>query len=187
MSGSSKSQQTLVVNCFGGPSAGKSTIATGVFSDLKFRGINCEYVNEFAKQLVWEERHQTFKDQIYIFGKQYHRIHRLLGQVEIIITDSPILLTIVYDGEKRKSLEQLVIEEHNKMWTYNVFLNRKKDFNPKGRLHDENEAKTLDLIIAEMLNEHNVIYEVFNGNPEGRDAIVKKVIMLLNWNEHEKE
>lgn len=172
---------TLVVNLFAGPGAGKSTTAAGVFFELKSRGINCELAAEYAKDLCWEERHRTFTDQIYIFGKQYHRIHRLMGQVQVIITDSPILLTPVYDGEKRATLEKLVVEEHNKMWTYNAFLKRKKVFNPKGRNHDFDESKELDFLVADMLMKHDVCFETFEGTPEGKDAIVKKVLMLLEW------
>ena len=175
-------KQTLVVNLFAGPGAGKSTTAAGVFFELKSRGVNCELAAEYAKDLCWEERHKTFQDQIYIFGKQYHRIHRLLGQVQCIITDSPILLTPVYDSETRESLEKLVVEEHNKMWTYNAFLKRKKAFNPKGRNHSLDESQALDKLIGDMLFKHGIPFEVFEGTPEGKDAIVRKVLTLLDWN-----
>ena len=177
------SQKTLVVNLFAGPGAGKSTTAAGIFYDLKTRGVSCELVTEFAKDLTWEERHDTFKDQIYIFGKQFHRIFRLLGKVDVIITDSPVLLTPVYDGERRESLEKLSVEEHFKMWTYNVFLNRKKVYNPKGRIHDADDAYKLDTLIRGMLYKHEVEYAVMDGTPSGKDAIVAAIISLLNDNE----
>lgn len=175
-------QKSLVVNLFAGPGAGKSTTAAGIFYDLKTRGVSCELVTEFAKDLTWEERHDTFKDQLYIFGKQFHRIFRLLGKVDVIITDSPILLTPVYDGEKRKSLEQLVVEEHHKMWTYNVFLNRKKAFNPKGRIHDEVDAGKLDILIRNMLDKHVGHWSYFtaDGTPDGKASIVTAIIGILN-------
>jgi len=133
-------KSTLVVCLYGGPGSGKSTMSAGIFFELKTRGINCELVSEFCKDLTWEERHDTIRDQIYIFGKQFHRLFRLLGKVDVIITDSPILLTPVYDGEHRRSLRNLVVEEHRKMWTYNVFIKRKKTFNPKGRKQNEEDS-----------------------------------------------
>ena len=174
------SQKTLVVNLFAGPGAGKSTTAAGIFYDLKTRGVSCELVTEFAKDLTWEKRHDTFKDQIYIFGKQYHRIFRLLGKVCVIINDSPLLLTPVYDGERRKSLERLAVEEHYKMWTHNVYLNRKKVYNPKGRIHDAEEAAKLDTLIRNMLDKHKVKYYMTDGTPAGKDAIVTGIINVLN-------
>lgn len=172
-------KRTLVVNLFGGPGSGKSTTAAGVFYELKSAGINCELAAEYAKDLTWEERHQTFKDQIYIFGKQYHRICRLLGQVDVIITDSPILLTPIYDSEKRPTLKKLVIEEHMKMWTFNAFINRVKKFNPKGRLHNENEACHLDMHILDMLNESKIPFSTFEGNPQGKNKLVDRILWIL--------
>ena len=177
--------KTLVVNLFAGPGAGKSTTAAGVFFELKTRGINCELAAEYAKDLCWEERTRTFDDQIYIFGKQYHRIFRLLGQVSVVITDSPLLLTPVYDAEKRPTLKKLVLEEHNKMWTYNVFLKRKKVFNPKGRNHNEEQSKDIDYAVADMLLETDVLFETFEGTAEGKDAIVKKILILLSMTHEE--
>ncbi len=177
----SNTSETLVVNLFGGPCAGKSTAAMGITHDLKSIGVNAEYADEYAKSLVYEKRTETFKDQIYLFAKQYHRIFRLLGQVAVVVTDCPILLSPIYDGEKRPTFEKLVVEEHEKMWTYNAFINRKKEFNPKGRNHNEEESREIDKMIMDLLWKHRVPFEVFEGTPEGKDGIVKKILMLLEW------
>ena len=71
----------LVINIFGGPGCGKSTTATGVFSLLKLHGVNAEFVSEFAKDLTWEERYKTLKNQNYVSAKQHHRQWRLSDDV----------------------------------------------------------------------------------------------------------
>ena len=65
--------KTIVINLFGEPSAGKSTAAMDITSRLKRSGINAEYVSEFAKDKVWEGNKEVFKNQAYIFGKQYFK------------------------------------------------------------------------------------------------------------------
>jgi len=69
-------KKTIVINLIGSPGVGKSTFASYLFFKLKNYGFNCELVSEFAKELVWEERNETFKDELYIFGKQQHRFFR---------------------------------------------------------------------------------------------------------------
>lgn len=81
--------KTLVVNLFGTPGAGKSTGAAYIFSELKMRGINAELVTEFAKDKVWENNDEVFKNQAYIFGKQSYKMSRCRDKVDVIITDSP--------------------------------------------------------------------------------------------------
>ena len=66
----------ILLNLFGTPSAGKSTGAAYIFSQLKIRGVNAELVTEFAKDKVYEESKEVFNNQAYIFGKQYFRISR---------------------------------------------------------------------------------------------------------------
>ena len=82
-------KNTLVVNLIGGPGAGKSTTMAGVFSKLKSLGVDAEMVSEFAKELVWENRKDTMKDETYIFAKQAHRIFRVNGQVDVIVKCCP--------------------------------------------------------------------------------------------------
>ena len=101
-----------VINLFGQPGAGKSTGAAYIFSQLKLRGINAELVTEFAKDKVYEETKEVFNNQIYIFGKQYFRMSRIAKKVDVIITDSPLLLSSFYtSGESYdKELNDLVLK-----------------------------------------------------------------------------
>ena len=75
----------ILVNLFGAPGAGKSTGAAYIFSRLKMAGVNAELVTEFAKDKVWEENKAVFKNQAYIFGKQYFKISRCADKVDVVI------------------------------------------------------------------------------------------------------
>lgn len=172
-------RKTLVVNLYAGPGSGKSTTAAGVFFELKSRGINCELATEFVKDLVWEERHKAIDNQVYIFAKQHHRITRLLGEVDVIVTDSPLLLTLIYGKNGDGALKNLARVEHNKLWTFNCFIKRNKEYNPKGRWQTYAEARDLDRSIADMLDNENIPYEVYFGNAEGKDKIVDKILRIL--------
>lgn len=179
MSRSSKTSKTLVVNLFAGPGAGKSTTAYGILYKLKSCGIDVEFADEYAKTLVYEDRDFTFNDQIYLFAKQNHRVFNLLGQVDVIVTDCPILLSPVYDALKRPTFKQLVVEEHNKNWTYNAFIRRAKKYNPEGRIHTEVQARQIDRDVMDLLYETDQCFEVMDGNEDGVNNIVKKILVLL--------
>lgn len=51
---------TKVINLYGGPGTGKSSTAGMLFAHLKLRGVNCEYVQEYAKDAAWEGRPKKF-------------------------------------------------------------------------------------------------------------------------------
>ena len=176
-------KKTLVVYLLGGPGSGKSSLRAGVFYDLKFRGIDCEEAPEYAKDLVWSKSQFTLGNQIKVFGEQHDRIFRLQGQVEVVITDSPLLLTPIYDQRDSDTLRRLAMEEFNSMWNYTVFLKRCKPYNPNGRNQDEEGAIEIDRKIADFLLDNQIPFETTKGLAEGKDYIVKKVLMLLGkWN-----
>ena len=174
-----KYEKTLVVNLLGGPGCGKSSIRGGLFSKLKFLGIDCEEALEYAKDLVWINSTLTLNNQIYVFGKQHHRITRLLGQVEVVITDSPLMFTPIYDQRKSKTLSDLVIEEINSMWNYNVFLKRQKEYNPNGRNQSEEEAREIDRKILDFMDDNKLPYETFDGAEDSVVFISEKILRLL--------
>ena len=49
--GEIKGFSTIVINLFGKPSAGKSICAMDITAKLKRKGVNAEYVSEFAKDI----------------------------------------------------------------------------------------------------------------------------------------
>lgn len=145
-----------VINLFAGPGSGKSTTCAGVFNKLKLAGINCEMALEYAKDKVWEKSFHTLDNQIYVFGKQLHRLWRLKDQVDIIITDSPLLFSILYDKSSNDKFRELVLDQFNQFNNINYFIERDQSYNPKGRMQTMEESMQLDSRIKEILGEYNI-------------------------------
>ena len=104
--------RTMVINLIGAPGTGKSTIAAELFAKMKWAGYDVELVSEYAKELVWEQRDETFKNELYLFAKQQHRMFRLNGKVKYIITDRPLILSVFYNkkyGDNSKVFKDLVL------------------------------------------------------------------------------
>ena len=173
-------KKTLIVSFFGGPGLGKSTTMAGVFSGLKLRDVNCEMAPEYAKGKVWEQSHGILNNQIYLFAKQHHSIERIHGKVDVIITDSPLLLALIYDNTGLPEFKNLVLAVNNKYRTMNFFLKRHKKYNPSGRLQNESEAKELDKKIKTMMDENNVKYESVLADKHTIPFIIGKVCDELN-------
>lgn len=176
-------KNTIVVNLIAAPGTGKSTMAAGIFSKLKWDGIDAELVSEFAKELVWEERNETFKDEIYLFAKQNHRLFRVNGKVDVIVTDRPIVLSAVYNklyGTGSDNFEKLIIEESERYNNMNFFLLREKAYNPNGRNQTEKESDDMRIEIDRMLTKHKINRFGIKANEESIDIIVEKIKKELN-------
>ena len=176
-------KKSLVVNLIAPPGSGKSTMAANIFAKLKWLGIECELVNEFAKDLVWEDRTETFKNQVYIFAKQFHKMFRLDGKVDVIITDSPLILSIYYNNKycegKFKQLNPLVLEQHCNFYNLNFYINRKKKYSPNGRNQTEEESSLMGIEIKELLEEYKIYHEEIDGIEANVDIIVDRIVQSL--------
>lgn len=145
---------TLVVNFFAGPGVGKSTTAAELFAIMKRANRNVELAHEYAKDLTWEERYGTLKVAPYVFGKQYYRVQRLMDKVDVIITDSPILLQNIYRGIGwSETFDKYVVQQFKQWDTANIFLERDPDrwYNKAGRNQTEEESIAIDRQIEDML------------------------------------
>ena len=169
--------KTLIVNMLGGPGSGKSTNAARIFAALKDLNYNVELVTEYAKDLTWGESYNVLRDQIYVFGKQQHRIWRLDGKVDIILTDSPLLLSTVYgESETSKEFKDLVIGEYFRRPTINIMLNRVKQYNPKGRNQTLDEAIGLDEKIKQKVQEVDKIHLTVDGSETSKETILNFIL-----------
>lgn len=180
-------KKTIVVNIFGGPSAGKSTQALGVTYKLKLNGVNCEYASEIAKDLMWREDYGSLKDQIKIFGKQNGKIFDLKNKVDVIITDSPAVIGLLYCDNTEvsvKELKSLALAEFNRDDIINLNIMLKRDTNrpydPNGREQTEEEAKQKDKDVLELLSELNINVQHFVGQEATVDYIYTDIMKKLD-------
>lgn len=164
-----------VINLYGGPGTGKSTIAAGLFSRLKMKGVNAEYIQEYAKDKAWEfgKDHsgipKVFQAQEYIFGKQHFRMRRVAKDVDVIITDCPLMLSKIYtpDDFDIPSLKYCIDEAYSLYDNLNIFLVREKEYNPNGRFQTEEKAKELDNQIMNMLIEEHLPFHIVPATESG--------------------
>lgn len=161
-----------VINVFGGPGAGKSTIAAGLFYKMKIEGHSVELVTEYAKDVTWEKRSNLFNDQLYLLAKQQRRINRLLDHpVDYVITDSPILLSAAYArcngvGES-SALYPLILELFNSYTNVNVVLERQPDwYQAVGRTQTLSQAITVDEIVLDLLDEWSIPHTTIRTSPD---------------------
>lgn len=172
-------KQTIVVNLYGQPSCGKSTGAAYIFSQLKMRGIDTELVTETAKDIVWEHNDTALTNQLYILGLHSQRFWRLRNQVRVVVTDSPILLTEIYNRFE-KCVNDAAEAFSSLFDNLNFFVKPVKKYNPNGRLQTEIEANNIGTQIESMLIEKNIPYEIIKGNQKGYDKVVQLIVDYID-------
>ncbi len=158
-------KQTVVVNCFAGPGAGKTTCAWAIASELKKRGIEAEYVGEYAKELVWDGNTElldgSLKSQQQLYDVQNHRVQRLLGKVDVVVTDSPAILGAMYLKQPNAEFESKIIKDFKQQHNFNLFINRGDTFQQTGRIHNLEESKIIDNNIKAFLDRNEIYYGTY--------------------------
>lgn len=170
-----------VINLFGGPGVGKSTTAYGLSFFMKLEGLDIELINEYAKDMVWEGRHNVLSDQCYILAKQRRKVLRLENQVEWVVADSPFILGLVYDQKKRVTFEPYVMELWNEFENVNYYLTRNVPYVEIGRVQTEDEAKEIDEDVLNMLNRVGVPFKTVTGGTKAIGAILDDLGLCKNF------
>lgn len=162
---SAESRPTLLVNCYAGPGAGKTTCALELTAALKKRGLDVEYVPEYAKELVYSNDLEKLSDQEHVTDTQYERLVQLKGKVDVIITDSPVLLGQVYGKDKISAeYNEKIVEYYRSFNNFNLFIQRGEDYQQTGRLQSREEAVALDEEIKQMLARNKAFYGKYDQN-----------------------
>jgi len=167
---------TVVVNMLGGSGLGKSTTAAGLYHSMKMLGLNVELVREYVKSWAWAGNKIGEYDQVYIFGKQARSEYMLYGKVDYIITDSPIILSPIYEkyyNNGESLIEDAAIKFLNKaklngIKHINFVLDRQKEFNPEGRYETEDQAKDIDQRVRDFISDNNIDHHIVDCADEDR-------------------
>lgn len=183
-------KQTIVVNLYGAPGAGKSSGAAYIFYKLKQEGVDAELVTEYAKDKVWEGHDMVFKDSCYIFGHQHFRLARVYGKVDVVVTDAPLFISAFYaDDEVKRELTSIAFKTNGRYSANSLsyFVKRVKDYNPNGRFQTEEESDKVSFGIKEFLAELKIYPTEIPGNEEGYNKVVAEVMDVLKGGARPRE
>ena len=181
------SKKTFVVNLIGGPGIGKTTLSALIFAKLKMHPNKyvVEYVQEYAKQLVWTKNFDILNNQHYVSQYQYKLLKQMNGQLDFIVTDGPIIQGIYYNLHNRENTsnvdktEKAILEWHHEFYNINIFLKRGGfDYEAQGRLQNEEEAKEIDVILKHLLKQNDIDFVMFDANSDNENIgrIVEYII-----------
>ncbi len=171
-----------VINLFGGPGSGKSTTAAGLFHLMKLNEMNVELVTEYAKDLTWEERYGILaNDQLYVFAKQQKRLQVLKNKVHFVVTDSPIILSLIYRhwNYLPYNFEALVFEVWDGFQNKNYYIERTKKYSGVGRSQTEDEALGVDEQVKQFLKTKSIAHETLDGDKATPQKIYDDILVDL--------
>jgi hypothetical protein len=141
--------QTTIIQTWGGPGIGKTTLTALTYAHMKmsgkFKGI--EMVGEYAKQLVVQGKSDLLQNQPLVTSGQQKLYQPFVGHVPFIITDSPLSLGLVYASEKyTDEIGATVDEFEKKVNLINILIKRNQnfDFEQFGRAHTLEQSLELD-------------------------------------------
>lgn len=169
-------KHTKVINLFGAPCSSKSTTASGLFYKLKLAGCSVELVTEFAKELTYLERKKCLADQLYVTAQQNHRMYPLVGQVDFIITDSPILLGSMYLPKNYpKSFMNFVLDVFKTYKNINYFLHRAIPYVQEGRNQNKSESDKIGVELFRFLTKNEIHFIELSGCAKAADVIYENL------------
>lgn len=173
-------KKAIVISFVGAPGAGKSTAALGLSYELKKKAQNVEYVQEFAKDLTYNNLLEKYiPNQSYIIAEQYKKIYDLIEQVDYIVTDAGIEISAFHASQESKVVEDLAWYLRNKTEQITIFIERDEDvkYDKNGRIESEQESQEFGEKLEKYLQQNNVNYYKVVGT---QNAINKALELIKN-------
>ena len=182
-----------IINFYGQPGAGKSTLAASLYAQMKKSGYNVQLLTQYAKDCVYQDRLFTVKDQLYLLSKQNHKLLTYQNKhVEYVITDSPLLLCGIYcyisntNHLPIKEFKELAYAINKSYTNINFFVERGNDiqYQNNGRFQNSEEAKKIKKQLLNYLNnELKEEYQIIlNTKNISINNILKRIKELNNDN-----
>ena len=175
------------INFFAGPGTGKSTMSAGLFHHMKKKDYKVEYIQEYAKELTFGKDFTRLGDQLLILGEQHHRMHRLKGQLDFLIHDSPFVMGMTYLQDDihlpKKTYKKLITKMFKSYNNINIFLERDTGahkYQEYGRTQTLEDAIKKDAEIKEMLIKNNIPFTVVKM---GKKAVKEVYGIVKDYNE----
>jgi hypothetical protein len=94
-----------------------------------------------------------------------------------VVTDSPIILSTVYNPETSINFRALILEMHNKFNSMNIVLKRNPETHTMvGRVHSLTESISLDRRIVDVLVEEGIDFAQFDPVNDNLQVLLELII-----------
>ena len=181
--------KTFVINIIGAPGVGKTTISALLFAKLKLCGYVCEYVQEYAKKLVWMKDFDTLNNQYHVTKKQFELLQQINGHVDFIVTDGPLIHGIYYNKYNKDNIsnidktEKYILNCFSKFNNINIVLDRiNRKYETEGRIQSEDEAKDIDVVLKHLLKINSIEYKNYPSEEKSVQNIIDFIISFIQKN-----
>lgn len=181
--------KTFVINIIGAPGVGKTTISALLFAKLKLCGYVCEYVQEYAKKLVWMKDFDTLNNQYHVTKKQFELLQQINGHVDFIVTDGPLIHGIYYNKYNKDNIsnidktEKYILNCFSKFNNINIVLDRiNRKYETEGRIQSEDEAKDIDIVLKHLLKINSIEYKNYPSEEKSVQNIIDFIISFIQKN-----
>lgn len=158
-------KRTIVVNLIAPPNSEKTKTATLLYEELLKRGVTCGLANQNRENQEFA-RYSSVKDEIYLFSKQFHQMFRLHGNVEVIVTDKPLMLSLYYNHKFGQGyynrLNDLILEQHGNFYNMNFYLDN--GFPSHEYDMSKKELMEMDEELKDILKLYNIDYTVITDS-----------------------
>lgn len=178
-----------IINLLSGPASGKSTLAAELFVFLKKQNRNVEYLQEYAKKLVWTKKFDILNNQHLVSYKFYESIKAMdsVKEIEYIILDSSLLNGLWYNRNNLDNLsniektEKLIFQYYHEFDNVNFFINRgaNQQYNTHGRIESESQALMIDDGIKHILDHHHIKYHNIQVDSSNAIQDIMSVLSVL--------
>jgi len=147
-----KSGTPLVVHFIGGPGSGKTTLAAELFVELKKRHVTTEFLQEYAKQLVWQGMWSKLNDQYLVSSKYWDSIEALhVPEMQVVVLDSSPIFGMWHNAHNpknvsdRRKTDAMIKERFTQHRALLIYLVRGSHvYESEGRMETEREAREMD-------------------------------------------
>lgn len=175
-------KNTLCVNLYGGPGTGKSVQQALIFARLKMWGVDAIMSMEIAKRHVYSGS-KDIATQEGLFGDQLKELNLFNNNVEVIVTEAPLLFNIIYDKAYAKTsnidFHRTVSNRYKEFNNMDFLFTRTHEYQQEGRYQDESGAREIDEIIQQVLKENAVVPHVIEPHEESAITIARLIMKKL--------
>lgn len=159
-------KKIIVVNLLGSNEAEKAIMARQMSSQLKKKGHNCCFIRN-RRYLTSDENFKIIVDKLCLMGNESYRAEKDKNRVDVVITDSPMLLSVFHGclyGKVGYTFDELQrLSEYCKSNFYNL------NFFIKNAAVNDNNQGNYDL---SSLTEEKAIFNLFRGVDLNMETVI---------------